>query len=213
MGKTSAEQRRNKAEERRTQRIKEARRRKVLKIVAGVAAVVLVVGGIAYLWYRDYDRRNIDGLAEYDTARGHVTERVDYEQSPPVGGEHFATWQDCDVYSEPLLNEFAVHSMEHGAVWIAYEPGLDDQQVEQLEARHTPGSFVLVSPYEGDMPAPIVASAWGKQLPLQDAGDERLDQFLQVHERSSDVPEPDGACSGGVPLSEKEAEKEIDGLG
>lgn len=178
-------------------------------IGASVAAVVLVAGGITFLWYLDHDRRTLDGLNEYEVSPGHVQEPVDYEQSPPVGGEHFQYWQNCDVYTEPVTTETGVHSLEHGAVWITYEPGLAEDQISQLEERYTSGSFVLVSPYEGDMPAPIVASAWGKQLPLEDAGDERLDQFLQEFEQSSDVPEPGAACSGAI----SETAEELDLFG
>ncbi|MBB4933579.1 hypothetical protein F4561_004399 [Lipingzhangella halophila] len=199
MGNSSAQQRRNKAAERRAQRIKEARRRRILTITAVVAVVVLVVGGIAYLWYRDYERRNISGVTEFDVpSYDHVDSPVDYERTPPAGGDHYPRWQNCDVYTEPIVDEFAVHSLEHGAVWITYEPGLGEEQVSQLAERYTPGSYVLVSPYEGDMPAPIVASAWGKQLTVEDAGDERLDNFLQTYEQSSDVPEPGAACSGQI---------------
>lgn len=198
MGNNTAQQRRSKAAERRAQRIKEARRRKMLVIAASITGVVLVVGGIGYLWYLDYESDNMEGVTEYEPGRDHVESPVAYEQSPPVGGEHYPRWQNCDVYTEPIVDEFAVHSMEHGAVWITYEPGLGEEQISQLEERHTPGSYVLVSPYEGDMPAPIVASSWGRQLTLEDAGDERLDQFLQAYEQSPDVPEPGAACSGQV---------------
>jgi hypothetical protein len=47
---------------------------------------------------------------------------VDYPQSPPVGGPHNPIWQNCGFYSKPVRDEYAVHSMEHGAVWITYSP-------------------------------------------------------------------------------------------
>ena len=62
----------------------------------------------------------------------HVKGSVDYMQSPPVGGDHASIWQNCGFYSEPVRNETAVHSMEHGAVWITYRPGLPTEQVDKL---------------------------------------------------------------------------------
>nr|WP_017603801.1 DUF3105 domain-containing protein [Nocardiopsis alkaliphila] len=144
-----------------------------------------------------------------DLPREHVPtgETVDYEQFPPVGGEHYAFWQNCGVYDEPVLTEAAVHSLEHGAVWITHDPELDPDQIERLAAHHQPGSYVLVSPMEG-LPSPIVASAWGAQLQLDDASDERVDAFLREYEQSPDAPEPGAPCSGAYDGTEAEAETE-----
>ena len=172
MGKSSAERRRQVALEMRARREREARNRKITKIAAIIATVSLVAGGIGYLFYLDYRDRNIEGLKEYTgLTRKHVTEDVDYEQSPPVGGNHHAAWQNCGVYDAPLRDLHAVHSLEHGAVWITYRPDLPEDEVKKLAEFYTPGSYVLVSPYEGDMPAPIVASAWGLQLGVESADD------------------------------------------
>jgi uncharacterized protein DUF3105 len=62
----------------------------------------------------------------------HVKGSVDYRQGPPVGGDHASIWQNCGFYSGPVRNETAVHSMEHGAVWITYRPGLPTEQVDKL---------------------------------------------------------------------------------
>src|SRR5215208_5439695 len=55
-------------------------------------------------------------------SRDHVRGRINYPQNPPVGGPHNPVWQKCGFYSKPVRNEHAVHSMEHGAVWITYRP-------------------------------------------------------------------------------------------
>jgi hypothetical protein len=60
-----------------------------------------------------------------------------------------------------VRNETAVHSMEHGAVWITCRPGLPTEQVDKLRELATSKTYVLASPYP-DLPAPVVASAWGK---------------------------------------------------
>ena len=109
-------------------------------------------------------------------SRDHTKEPVDYPQSPPVGGPHNPIWQNCGFYSKPVRDENAVHSMEHGAVWITYRPDLPRDQVEKLKSL-TLKNYVLVSPYPG-LPAPVVASAWGKQLRLNSANDPPLVQFV-----------------------------------
>lgn len=140
-----------------------------------------------------------DAAEEVDVgdAGQHTDGEVDYEQTPPAGGEHNPVWQNCGVYEEPIRNETAVHSLEHGAVWITYRPSLPDGQVQQLEDLAQGESYVLVSPME-DLPSPIVASSWGNQLQVQEASDESLEQFKSAFIQGPQTPEPGAACSGGV---------------
>ena len=86
--------------------------------------------------------------------------------------------------------------MEHGAVWITYQPNLPADQVDVLrkEAQQT---YVLVSPYP-NLPSPVVASAWGKQLRLDSATDPRLDQFIKAFREGPQTPEPGSPCTGGT---------------
>jgi predicted small secreted protein len=130
-------------------------------------------------------------------SRDHTKQPVDYPQSPPVGGPHNPTWQNCGFYSKPVRNEYAVHSMEHGAVWITYSPDLPKDQVETLRDIAQSNSYVLVSPYS-DLPSQVVASAWGKQLHLNSADDPRLEQFVSAYQQGPQNPEPGAPCSGGV---------------
>jgi predicted small secreted protein len=129
-------------------------------------------------------------------SRNHTKEPVDYPQSPPVGGPHSPIWQNCGFYSKPVRNENAVHSMEHGAVWITYSPDLPKDQVEKIKSL-TQKSYVLASPYPG-LPAPVVASAWGKQLRLNSTNDPRLEQFVSTYSQGPQNPEPGAPCTGGM---------------
>jgi hypothetical protein len=56
---------------------------------------------------------------------------------------------------------------------------------------------VLASPYEG-LDAPVVASAWGKQLRLEGAEDSELKRFIRTYLQGPQTPEPGAACTGGV---------------
>ena len=130
--------------------------------------------------------------------RQHVPGPVQYAQTPPVGGDHLGGMlQNCGFYREPVVNELAVHSLEHGAVWVTYSPDLPASQLDILRDLAADQSKVLVSPYPG-LPSPVVASAWGKQLRLPSAGDRRLREFVNRHRESSDAPEPNAGCEGSV---------------
>ena len=102
-------------------------------------------------------------------------EDVDYEQVPPLGGPHDPDWLACGAYDEPLRDENAVHDLEHGTVWITYDPDLDEDEVDALEEL-LPDDGIM-SPYPG-LPAPVVVSVWGAQLQLDGADDPRLPLFL-----------------------------------
>nr|WP_246280661.1 DUF3105 domain-containing protein [Cellulomonas humilata] len=140
----------------------------------------------------------IDGVEEFaDLGRDHVAEPVNYEQTPPVGGNHAGVWTNCGVYEDALVNEESVHSLEHGAVWITYTDAAPQDQVEALRTLAQRNPYVLLSPFDGQS-TPIVASAWGVQLPLDDAADPRLEQFLAKYQQGEQTPEPGAPCTGGT---------------
>ncbi len=141
---------------------------------------------------------DIEGVQAFEgLGSQHVDGTVEYPQTPPVGGDHNAQWQNCGVYSEPVANENAVHSLEHGAVWITYDPDLPADQVETLNELAANNNYVLVTPYEG-LPSPVVASAWGLQLQVDEASDDRLPVFVRKYVQGDQTPEPNAPCSGGV---------------
>ena len=118
--------------------------------------------------------------------------------SPPVGGDHDATWQNCqgDVYTAAVGNTHAVHSLEHGAVWITYRPGLPAAQIEALTGRVEGTDYTFLSPFPG-LDRPISLQAWGYQLKVDDAGDERIDAFLEKYRVSASM-EPGATCGNGT---------------
>src|SRR6185369_14834468 len=93
--------------------------------------------------------------------------------------------------------EHAVHSMEHGAVWITYRPDLPAAQVQRLKAAAA-DDFVLLSPYPG-LAHPVVASAWNRQLAFDDPSSPGLEGFIgQYKNNPSSTPEFGAPCAGGT---------------
>jgi len=134
-----------------------------------------------------------------DPSHEHVEEPVEYNRTPPLGGPHNPRWLACDVYSESVPHEFAVHSMEHGAVWLAHSPDLPEAQVGALEElARTNEEYVLVSP-EPDLAAPVVAATWGAALEVESADDPRLEHFVRAYAGGGQGGEPGAPCrDGGV---------------
>ena len=129
--------------------------------------------------------------------RNHQDGVVHCDSSPPIGGAHSPIPADCTgtVYPNPIANENAVHSLEHGAVWVTYRPGLSADEVAVL-ARLVQGQpYVLMSPYEG-LSSPISAQSWGYELPVDSAADPRLAQFVNLlHNNPQTTPEYGASCS------------------
>jgi hypothetical protein len=152
----------------------------------------------------------LTGVATFpDQTREHVERRIDYPQTPPVGGDHWPPqtpygygWQRCAVYTEPVVDEFAVHSLEHGAVWLSYRPGTPDADVSALVAltRIDP-AYVLVSPVP-DQPAPVMATAWGLQLQADTGTDPRLAVFTRTYAAGGQGGEKGADCENGSTLEQ-----------
>lgn len=129
----------------------------------------------------------------------HTELGVEYATTPPMSGDHSQVPLVCDVYDVAVIDEHAVHSLEHGAVWVTYDPDLvDEDGVEELVDIALDGTDkLIVSPYEG-LPAPVVVSAWNRQLRLTGPGDGGLDDFLAAYGDGHTSPEPNVPCDYGV---------------
>lgn len=189
--------------------------------VGGVVVVVGLIAGLGINLYPKYQNQeeaqrfapsesnqdpstDIPGveIAEYAAAL-HVSreQRVAYDNSPPFGGPHDAVWATCTgiVYPEAIRTENAVHSLEHGAVWVTYNPDdLDSDQVEALADRVDGETQMMMSPYPG-LDSPISLQSWGHQLKLDSADDERIDQFISALRLNRFAYPEVGASCASVP--------------
>jgi hypothetical protein len=191
-------------------------------LIAGVTVVVLfaaTIFGYAFVQNRQAEERRQALVAYTPTRRTrtrptqlagiqvrsfegglHVdpTVRVAYTFSPPIGGVHDYSWAACNgvVYPEAVRSENLVHSLEHGAVWIAYNPDqVTGDALDTLSAKVQNQPYTVMSPYPG-LDQPISLQSWGHQLKLADAGDPRIDQFiaaLRINQYTH--PEPGASCN------------------
>jgi len=129
----------------------------------------------------------------------HVLCPVLYETSPPMSGDHFPAWQNCGFYTMPLLDEVAVHSLEHGAVWIAYDPALPGAEQDAISALVSSDPHFLASPYPG-LGNPIVLTGWMRQVAVERISDDAVAQFIddQLGRRSQTAPEAGASCGDAI---------------
>ena len=194
------------AEVKAAQKRSERKRTILIATIVGVVVLALVGTTATVLVRQAQHQASVQAAAKAPLSgvqtftglsRNHVTGTVAYAQNPPVGGDHAAVDENCGYYSAPVDDENAVHSMEHGAVWITHDPNLPATQLTALRAFAAKNAYVLVTPRAG-LPAPVVASAWGLQLQLSSADDPRLAAFVAKYANGPQTPEPGAACSGGT---------------
>jgi hypothetical protein len=193
------------------------RRNRILTIGISVVVVVgLVVGGVVLVRSQSDDSDDTaatdsktsgkfvageDGVQTWQgtLSRNHVAKKVTYPVEPPVGGDHNQVWMNCDgdVYSKPLNNENAVHSLEHGAVWVTYSDKAPKADVEKLAAKVKKTPYSLMSP-DDKQEDPIVLSAWGHQRTVTGADDPNVDTFFEKFVQGEQTPEPGAACTNGL---------------
>jgi hypothetical protein len=196
-------------EDERTVRAEQARRalrrrqRRPYWIVGGIVVLVAVVAVTVVAVTGGGSAQLPAGTATFtESNHQHVTGTVHYNRTPPAGGAHSAVPLNCGVYNQPVANENAVHSMEHGAVWITYRPNLSRVEIAQLAGfvqSHYVGTqrYLVLSPYPG-LPAPVVASAWGAQLHLTGPNDPGLAAFVAHFAGGGQGGELGGPCTGGT---------------
>jgi Protein of unknown function (DUF3105) len=165
-----------------------------------IVPVVLVAVGLIYFLTNRASATTIEGVVTATFPSGqHRDGPIQYDQNPPMGGFHNPSWMNCGIYDTQVEVEKAVHSLEHGAVWITYQPDLAKDQVDILKNLVKGRRYTLLSPYMYvPLEHPIYAVAWGVKLGVDKADDPRLAQFLQKYVNGPQTPEPGAACSGGV---------------
>ncbi|MFB6817059.1 DUF3105 domain-containing protein [Streptomyces sp. NPDC056347] len=204
----SAARRAKLEEARRKERARE-RRNRIITITASVAVVGALAAGAAYLMSAADDKDKAGAQAKSSPVTGertwdkltqnHVEKKVDYPMNPPVGGDHNPVWMNCDadVYSKAIPKENAVHSLEHGAVWVTYSSKAKKADLDKLRERVESTPYSLMSPVE-DQAEPLMLSAWGKQVTVKDSADSRVEQFFTKYVQGPQTPEPGAACTGGI---------------
>jgi hypothetical protein len=178
-------------------------------IAAAIAVVVFAAAAISYAVIQ-VNKANADkvgsiddiaGVETYDYPAGqeHVETPVAYTESPPVGGPHAPPpdWADCTgtVYDVDIRHENAVHSLEHGAVWITYNADeVSAADIDTLSQLVEGEAGRMMSPYTG-LDSPISVQAWGHQLKVDSADDKRIKQFADfLTLNSAFTPEPGASC-------------------
>jgi len=110
-----------------------------------------------------------------------------YNSNPPTSGWHWVQPANWGIYEKPLVDEQAVHNLEHGGIWISYKD-IDDQTKADLAniAKANSGS-VIISPRGGN-DAKIILASWTRLEKLDSYDETKVLEFIRNNKNKS--PEP-----------------------
>jgi hypothetical protein len=127
-----------------------------------------------------------------------ANQRVAYTSFPPFGGAHDQYWATCSggyVYKVAVRNENMVHALEHGAVWIAYNPTLvTGANLQKLVDRVQGHDGMMLSPYP-NLDHAVSIQSWGHQVRVDSVTDVRIDEFIgALLKNPNTYPEVGASC-------------------
>ncbi|MET9800695.1 DUF3105 domain-containing protein [Streptomyces sp. NPDC006368] len=206
----STADRRARIEEMRRAEKSRERRNRIITITLSTVVVAGLVGFGGYVLTKENEEKQQQEVAakspikdekSWDAkklGRNHVPP-ASYPMKPPVGGDHHQVWMNCDrdVYKKPVLDVHAVHSLEHGAVWVTYNDKAPAADVKKLEEKVGKTSYSFMSPVK-DQAGAIMLTAWGKQVTVDGADDPRVNQFFTKYVKGPQTPEPGAPCTNGM---------------
>jgi len=113
---------------------------------------------------------------------------------PPYGGPHGSQPLRCGIYEAERPFERIVHTMEHGAVALYYQPLIvsadDVAEIRVLvSALLREGARMILAP-STQLSQPIVLASWGRLLPMDSLEEITVRGFVDAFE--GDAPEEIG---------------------
>ena len=61
------------------------------------------------------------------------SEHPAYNSNPPSAGWHYPVTAKKQYYSEPIPDEYAIHNLEHGDIWITFNPRVSQKVKDGLK--------------------------------------------------------------------------------
>lgn len=137
------------------------------------------------------------GVELPDHGRTHLREGETVEYGggePPASGKHGSPlpWQ---VYDREIPDQNMIHNLEHGGVYVSYQPDLPQEQIDKIESLFGPPysregftpTKALVAPREANN-APIILTSWRRQMKLDSFDEEKMVEYYLRNVSKS--PEP-----------------------
>jgi len=154
---------------RKQERITQIKKEKIKKIITWL----LILGGIFGGFF----------VLEVEISEGqHVapTTELAVTSMPPTSGPHFGQVASAGLRDEEIPDGHLVHNLEHGDIWISYNPRISEDTISQLK-QFLDGKVVITPRSENEQD--IVLAAWGRldSFNIDESGlpVERIEDFIK----------------------------------
>jgi hypothetical protein len=140
--------------------------KKFVRWLIGIGILVLIVWGMFLIVQKNSPQNEDLSVAFPSNGRDHIDigtgpdlPEDTYNSNPPSSGPHYPNTAIVDFYDEPLEDQFVIHNLEHGDIWIAYHPRISEDSKERL--KDFSDRYVIISPREANE-FDISLVAWGR---------------------------------------------------
>lgn len=154
-----------------------------------IAVTVLVFIGIVIMGSRQTaqvsQESTLSGIAKTIEKAFHIKRGTmqDMKDLPSSGSHYGDGVGGPGIHSDPVEDGLLVHSLEHGAVVLSYDPqNLTQEQIDQLKQIFTEkfrGKKIMVP--RDNMSASIIMTSWGQELKLNEINEEELVNFMTTN--------------------------------
>lgn len=149
-------------------------------VVAVVVALVLLVQSNTVAASAPGERIPVQGRDHIDVGASHPP----YNSDPPTSGPHYAEPLPAGFYDAPQPDEYFVHNLEHGHVWITYDCSkLTNCDEVKAKLRALVQSYnqwkIVVSPRQ-NKDAAIGLAAWGWLQKLDSYDEAAIRRFVDA---------------------------------
>ncbi len=157
--------------------------RTVRSVVRGIAVLVLLaaLGYAGYLFIRSQGPQGEDFSRSFPIqGRAHIpigAEHEVYNSNPPTSGSHYAEPARPGFRgTEQIADGHLIHSLEHGLIWISYQPDVPVAVVEAL--KDFDDGLTVITQREANG-TDIAVAAWGRLDTFDLSGDTLTDEEQQ----------------------------------
>ena len=164
--------------------------KKNLAFYIPITIIVVIIGFILWSSLQNSSSSNVNnkplmGQAVPVLSRDHVPDgtKIQYNSNPPAAGAHYAAPQDAGIYTTPPADGHLVHSLEHGAIILWYNPKMPSKdQIKQLtDIFKNIGLSKTIMTSRDSMDVPVAVTSWGRILKLKTIDEKQIKTFFETN--------------------------------